>query len=71
MSNQQPLSRPSANGIAMRTTVHTICNTSVWADDDFTVLTSSKDEGGRRTEGLFSAGGAIGNAITNAGLGAL
>lgn len=49
------------------TAVNTICNVSVYADDDLTILTGPD---GKRIEGLYGAGGAIGNAITNAGLGA-
>lgn len=50
-------------------TVNTIANVTVHADDDLTLLTGPKGEG-RRIERLYGAGGVIGNAITNSGLGA-
>lgn len=49
------------------TAVNTVANAAVWADRDLTVMKGPK---GARIEGLYGAGGAIGNAITNAGLGA-
>ena len=47
--------------------VNTIANTTAYADDDTTILMGPN---GPRVEGLFGAGGAIGNCITNTGLGA-
>ena len=47
--------------------VNTIANTTTYADDDTTILMGPN---GPRVEGLFGAGGAIGNCITNTGLGA-
>lgn len=50
--------------------VNTIANAAVHVADDFTVLMGPEGPNARRIEGLFGAGGAIGNAITNSGLGA-
>lgn len=47
--------------------VNTIANATAYADDDATILMGPD---GPRVEGLFGAGGAIGNCITNTGLGA-
>ena len=43
---------------------------NVHVADDFTVLMGPEGPNARRIEGLFGAGGAIGNTITNSGLGA-
>lgn len=57
--------------IAVRVSaVNTIANAAVHVADDFTVLMGPEGPNARRIEGLFGAGGAIGNAITNSGLGA-
>lgn len=57
--------------IAVRVSaVNTIANAAVHVADDFTVLMGPEGPNARRIEGLFGAGGAIGNTITNSGLGA-
>lgn len=64
-----PVLRAPFHAVKVRA-VNTIANATCYADDDLAILTGPKAAGGKRIEGLFGAGGAIGNAITNTGLGA-
>ncbi|MDO5532617.1 FMN-binding protein [Sutterella sp.] len=68
-ANMTPVVKAPFHAVRV-TAVNTIANVTAWADDDMTILSGPKAKGAKRYEHLYGAGGAIGNAITNAGLGA-